>query len=198
MRIFTVYYLCFLGFTVFYQLLAESRADKASSQNRGKTYFEWTHLLITLTYYALNILAIAEYFIAKRKINVWVSLAGIALFALGLWGRSYAIKTLQKYWSGDIEIRQGHGIIREGPYAYVRHPAYLSMIIKSAGLCLVPNSYYSLIFLFLCYMPVLADDFRVTDIFFGLKTLNFACHLRRQFRSVKFSDFMNTRSALCH
>ncbi|OIO02615.1 hypothetical protein COY52_02865 [Candidatus Desantisbacteria bacterium CG_4_10_14_0_8_um_filter_48_22] len=155
MKIYTVFYLFFLGFAVFYQLFAERRVDKASSQNRGKTYFEWTHMLITLTYYTLNMLAVAEYFIIKRKINIWVSFAGLALFLLGLWGRSYAVKTLQKYWSGDIEIRQGHSIIRKGPYAYVRHPAYLSMIIKSTGLCLVPNSYLSLVFLFLCYIPVL-------------------------------------------
>ena len=149
---FTVFYIIFLVSAVVYQILVEHKADEAEKANKGRVYFGWTHLLINLTYLSVIIIPAVEYFLIKRKINPVVSVAGIVLVAGGIWGRNYSIKILGKYWSGDIEARVGHKIVKEGPYAYMRHPAYLAMILNGLGLCLMPNSYYSAVFVFGIYV----------------------------------------------
>jgi protein-S-isoprenylcysteine O-methyltransferase Ste14 len=61
--------------------------------------------------------------------------AGTALTFAGLlfavWGRVH----LGRYWSGLVTLKEGHRLIRTGPYQYVRHPLYtgfLSAILGSA------------------------------------------------------------------
>ena len=54
--------------------------------------------------------------------------AGIAI-----WAR-YCIG---EYWSARVTLKEGHKLIRSGPYAYVRHPIYLGMLIACIGTALV-------------------------------------------------------------
>lgn len=54
---------------------------------------------------------------------VW---AGIAL---ALWARWH----LGQYWSGRITIKEGHKLIRSGPYARLRHPIYTGLVLAAAG-----------------------------------------------------------------
>jgi protein-S-isoprenylcysteine O-methyltransferase Ste14 len=43
-----------------------------------------------------------------------------------------AVRTLGRQWSLEARVLDGHRLIREGPYRYVRHPIYAAML----GLCL--------------------------------------------------------------
>ena len=58
---------------------------------------------------------------------------GIVLLALGLaftvWARVY----LGRNWSGMVTLKQGHELIRSGPYAYVRHPIYTGLLLALLG-----------------------------------------------------------------
>ena len=45
-----------------------------------------------------------------------------------------------RYWSGNIVLKEGHRLIRTGPYAIVRHPIYTGMIIAAIGSALVATS----------------------------------------------------------
>lgn len=55
-----------------------------------------------------------------------LTLAGLAF---AIWARVH----LGKYWSGTITLKEGHRLIRSGPYAIVRHPVYTGMILAAAG-----------------------------------------------------------------
>lgn len=59
--------------------------------------------------------------------------AGVVLIwagiALALWARWH----LGQYWSGRITIKEGHKLIRTGPYARLRHPIYSGLILAAAG-----------------------------------------------------------------
>ena len=57
--------------------------------------------------------------------------AGILLAGLGfaVWARIH----LGQYWSGMITLKEGHRLIRTGPYAVVRHPIYTGIITGIAG-----------------------------------------------------------------
>jgi protein-S-isoprenylcysteine O-methyltransferase Ste14 len=65
--------------------------------------------------------------------TVELRLVGVALLwagiALALWARWH----LGQYWSGRITIKEGHQLIRTGPYARLRHPIYSGLILAAAG-----------------------------------------------------------------
>jgi protein-S-isoprenylcysteine O-methyltransferase Ste14 len=52
---------------------------------------------------------------------------------LAIWGRVH----LGKEWSGRVELKPGHHLVRSGPYAWVRHPIYAGILWAVAGSALV-------------------------------------------------------------
>jgi protein-S-isoprenylcysteine O-methyltransferase Ste14 len=60
----------------------------------------------------------------------WIGVAlVIAGLAFAIWARVH----LGGNWSGTVTIKQGHELIRSGPYAYVRHPIYTGLITALLG-----------------------------------------------------------------
>jgi protein-S-isoprenylcysteine O-methyltransferase Ste14 len=53
-----------------------------------------------------------------------------------------------------IEIRDHHRLIKEGPYKYMRHPYYLSVMLELAGFPLIPNAYFSFLISLCFYFPL--------------------------------------------
>jgi protein-S-isoprenylcysteine O-methyltransferase Ste14 len=66
---------------------------------------------------------------------VWA--AGILLTYVGAGLAIWARYSLGQYWSGRITLKEGHQLIRVGPYAYIRHPIYSGLILAMAGTALV-------------------------------------------------------------
>jgi protein-S-isoprenylcysteine O-methyltransferase Ste14 len=62
-------------------------------------------------------------------VGVVVTAAGVALAA---WARIY----LGGNWSGEVTIKQDHQLIRQGPYAWVRHPIYSGALLAMFGTAL--------------------------------------------------------------
>ena len=66
-----------------------------------------------------------------------LAVAGVALtwvgLALALWARWH----LGQYWSARITLKEGHELIRTGPYAYFRHPIYSGIDLAALGTALV-------------------------------------------------------------
>lgn len=56
--------------------------------------------------------------------------AGIGL---AVWARYH----LGQYWSGRITLKEGHELIRTGPYARLRHPIYTGLDLAAIGSALV-------------------------------------------------------------
>jgi protein-S-isoprenylcysteine O-methyltransferase Ste14 len=55
-----------------------------------------------------------------------------------------------------VEIRDEHEFVREGPFRWVRHPAYLSMILELVAGGLILNAYWALGVAGLIFVPTLA------------------------------------------
>jgi protein-S-isoprenylcysteine O-methyltransferase Ste14 len=58
---------------------------------------------------------------------------GVALLAAGLAFSVWARVHLGRNWSGSVTVKEGHELIRSGPYALVRHPIYTGLITAVAG-----------------------------------------------------------------
>jgi protein-S-isoprenylcysteine O-methyltransferase Ste14 len=53
--------------------------------------------------------------------------------ALGLLFAVWARLHLGRYWSGRITIKEGHRLIRTGPYRWARHPIYTGILCAFTG-----------------------------------------------------------------
>ena len=62
-------------------------------------------------------------------------------FALAVWARN----TLGGNWSGRIEIKTDHQLIRSGPYRFLRHPIYTAVLAMSAGTALTIGRVHALL-----------------------------------------------------
>lgn len=69
---------------------------------------------------------------------------GISLILLGSLLRRYCFRTLGEYFTGDVRVRIDQPVIRKGPYAVVRHPAYTAGIMMAMGVGLALGNWVSL------------------------------------------------------
>jgi protein-S-isoprenylcysteine O-methyltransferase Ste14 len=62
-----------------------------------------------------------------EMVSAVICLSGVAL---AIWAR----RTLARNWSGGVTISSQHTLIQKGPYALVRHPIYLGLLIAQVGM----------------------------------------------------------------
>jgi len=67
----------------------------------------------------------------------WIVWSGIALTSLGVALAIWARYSIGQYWSARVTLKEGHRVIRSGPYAWVRHPIYTGMLLAAMGTALV-------------------------------------------------------------
>jgi protein-S-isoprenylcysteine O-methyltransferase Ste14 len=60
----------------------------------------------------------------------WV---GVALTAVGLGFTVWARIQLGRFWSGTVTLKEGHELVRSGPYAVTRHPIYTGLLLALIG-----------------------------------------------------------------
>ena len=65
--------------------------------------------------------------------NLGSEVAGIILTWMGIGLAIWARVQLGQNWSGRVTIKQGHELIRSGPYAHLRHPIYSGLLLALAG-----------------------------------------------------------------
>jgi protein-S-isoprenylcysteine O-methyltransferase Ste14 len=66
----------------------------------------------------------------RSLILYWI---GLAVLVAGLGFSVWARVHLGRNWSGAVTVKQGHELIRTGPYAYVRHPIYTGILTGVLG-----------------------------------------------------------------
>ena len=64
-----------------------------------------------------------------------------ACLAVAIWARRH----LADYWSGTVTLKEGHELIRTGPYGWVRHPIYSGLLLALAGSAVALDEWRGLI-----------------------------------------------------
>ena len=67
-------------------------------------------------------------------IAAFLGVALIGLFALMQFGRFWVVSTLGPFWTTRIITLDSAGLVRRGPYRWVRHPNYWVVSIEIAVL----------------------------------------------------------------
>ncbi|KLU24581.1 isoprenylcysteine carboxyl methyltransferase [Caballeronia mineralivorans PML1(12)] len=71
---------------------------------------------------------------AGFDLRQWLGLAVVvAGLSFSVWGRRH----LGSNWSVSVTLKDGHELVRSGPYALVRHPIYSGCLLAIAGSALV-------------------------------------------------------------
>ncbi|SPE51630.1 Isoprenylcysteine carboxyl methyltransferase [Verrucomicrobia bacterium] len=63
----------------------------------------------------------------------WAGAMGASTCVLGLVVTLWARWTLGGNWSSAVTFKQGHELIRTGPYRLVRHPIYTGLLVMALG-----------------------------------------------------------------
>lgn len=88
-------------------------------------------LVIALTLKQLAWLPISIPYLTRQ-------LLAMCLFAVGLGVRYWAVIELDRFFTTNVTIQQQHQLITTGPYRWIRHPAYLGLLMAlfAAGIAM--------------------------------------------------------------
>ena len=76
-------------------------------------------------------------------------LIALLFFATGIALRWWAIVTLGRFFTVDVQIAQDHELVERGPFRWVRHPSYTGVLLAFVGFALSLANWASLLIILL-------------------------------------------------
>lgn len=130
---------------------------------RGQIHEQLTFRLLLSVGTSISLLSIVEYCV-RRPAFSWPSfflgwIFGLSAFAI----RRRAIEALGKFWSLHVEIRSEHQFVQHGPFRFVRHPAYATMLLELLSLTTLAQAWLTMLAIPLVYGPVLWRRIRLEE-----------------------------------
>ena len=112
---------------------------------------------------AMTFGSLLEYLFCVRSI-AWLAVAAGVLCAVASFRlRWSAIAALGKFWSLHVEIRENHEFVQDGPFRFLRHPTYFSMVLELLAFGLIFNAWWMLLVIPLGFVPVLILRLRLEE-----------------------------------
>ena len=113
-----------------------------------------------------------------------VQILGTVLWLLGMGLAGWATRTLGRYMTVSIQVTEGHRLVQDGPYAWVRHPVYTGNALAAIGLVLLYLNPLLLAFALLlvglaAYRGRIEDEFLRSPQAFGERYDAYAAHTGR-------------------
>jgi protein-S-isoprenylcysteine O-methyltransferase Ste14 len=96
----------------------------------------------------------------NREIVFWV---GIAFILAGVALRSWAVRTLGRYFLPVVAVRADQQVVRAGPYRLIRHPTYSGALLSLLGFGLALTNWVAIVVLLGCALAGLAYRVRVEE-----------------------------------
>jgi protein-S-isoprenylcysteine O-methyltransferase Ste14 len=133
------------GFVVILVLGKRGAARGSASRDMRSTF----GFLLQCAAYAICFVFYRPYFspIAPMSVSREEILAAISI-ALTLWAVWFcyaAARALGKQWALMARVIEGHELIRQGPYAVVRNPIYLAMLVMLIAIGLAVSRWQALV-----------------------------------------------------
>lgn len=134
-------------FTVYWSWAETQAPAKTAESRRSRKIHEILmnvgYLLILLPPILPPSVSLAQYRFLPPS-PLWIA-AGLSLqvscFALAVWAR----RNLGSNWSGRVEIKVDHLLVRSGPYRLLRHPIYTAVVGMAAGSALTLGKMHALL-----------------------------------------------------
>lgn len=103
--------------------------SKAEGRSQVALWFVWLAWFLMFSH-GLRRPPLSLRFMSPTNFSVFT---GLGLTFLGLAFAVWARLSIGRNWSGYIELKEGHQLIRSGPYAIVRHPIYSGFMLATLG-----------------------------------------------------------------
>ena len=107
--------------------------------------------------------AIVEFFWRAERLRWGTYVAGILCGGLSFWIRHRAIAALGRFWSLHVEIRESHELVQSGPFRWMRHPTYFSMILELLAIGLILNAVVACVIGLALFAPILYWRIRLEE-----------------------------------
>lgn len=88
---------------------------------------------------------------------------GAALMLAGIVFRLWAVRTLGEHFRTRVTLLDAHRLVRSGPYARIRHPAYTGALVTCVGLGVSLANWLSLLAMIVAPLAGLAWRVRVEE-----------------------------------
>jgi protein-S-isoprenylcysteine O-methyltransferase Ste14 len=170
----------YLGFELF--LVATRRGKlKAKSVDRGTIIAAWILILGS---------CMSGFFVTRRitVLNWPAHSPGIICVAVlflvgGVALRIWAIRHLGRFFTVNVGIQQGHKVIQDGPYRFVRHPSYTGSVLALTGLGFLTFNWLGLVLIVTCtwlaYALRIPVEEKVLMAQFGREYVEYAAHTKK-------------------
>lgn len=158
--------ICWIIFFLFW--LISSFFAKKSVVKRGHLWILWriAVIIIVILFVRLDKSGSVAFFIFLFKSLFSFKITGVVLTVLGLTGAIWARIYLGTNWSGYVTYKENQELVTAGPYRFVRHPIYASMILMFIGTIL----FYGVLFI---------------SVFFLIAAVNFIFRTKQEEKIMK-------------
>ena len=121
-----------------YTILFLTQPDVSIKDTRRSSKTDRYSVIVILVAAALSqIVMVIEWGYFNNKLKVfeyWLwPLTGFIFLVSGTIFRIWSIQTLGRFFTATVQLKEGHQIVKTGPYAFVRHPSYLGSHVAIIG-----------------------------------------------------------------
>ena len=144
-----IIFICWMIFLLYWGISALFVKKSVEKRKFGKFWLLRAILILVVLYFIFsNGLASQLNYILIGKLsflaNIGWQIAGNILAVLGLAGALWARITIGRNWSGYVTYKKNHELVTDGPYRYIRHPIYTSVLLMMLGTFLYYGTYFIL------------------------------------------------------
>ena len=123
---------CWIGFYVYWVVSARGLKRTAERQSLGDSLLYRTLTVVgALLLFAFRLPHSLD--IPVLPLGPVTQFGGAAVCILGLALAVWARRTLGSNWSSMVTFKQEHELVERGPYRFVRHPIYTSILLMALG-----------------------------------------------------------------
>lgn len=141
--------------------MVELRAKRDTIPGQVRETRTLTWFVVTGTLMLVG--AMGEYFWRRPEWNTTTFVLGWACGLASFGIRRSAIAALGKFWSLHVEIRETHEFVRGGPFRWMRHPTYFSMILELLALALILQAPWAAAVVAVTFLPALVCRVRIEE-----------------------------------
>ncbi|RPI86970.1 MAG: isoprenylcysteine carboxylmethyltransferase family protein [Chloroflexi bacterium] len=94
---------------------------------------------------------------------IWMQVIGLLMLGISVALHSWARQAIRGQFSGHLQIQPEHRLVKNGPYRYIRHPAYLGYLLMALGIAISYSSLISIGAVLVLLLPGLAYRMRVEE-----------------------------------
>lgn len=89
---------------------------------------------ISLEFYAISqaVTVLSALWLGSNSFTI-AHVFGLTFLTAGVTTRLWAVRTLGQYYSHVVRIQKNQPVVKTGPYRFIRHPAYVGMIVAHLG-----------------------------------------------------------------